>query len=278
MSDTACEQSRELVLHHDLEVEEREAMLAALRHVEQCAECRRALEQFDKVRGALGDEENVTEVEPEGGWEQFEERMTVRRAGWIGPRWYALAAMVLLVVAGAWMYGWQHGGGTNNGPMAAELTASDVGGPLKAFREVSSVFDGRAGWLVLSGNDGDIGLAGEVVAGADRPVVTRLLLLSGGRAVSSTDVVIALGQSAKATVAIPGGKSVEYVIGTHADRPGRLDLGAEISGGGSVLASMVTQMDINGARMVSVGRIATAYGDYEIRVGLIQGQKTGKAL
>lgn len=151
------------------------------------------------------------------------------------------------------------------------LAPADVAQKVRTFREVNQAFDGRTGWLLLSGDQSDVGLidapastsqdtspvtqpaegtggppetagdprpasrpAGPQGGGLGRKVVlVRLHLLRGADVVSDVDLVIVPGTTASVTVPTTDGTRLRYYVGTSADDPTRLAVRVEVPEQGS---------------------------------------------
>jgi len=293
MNDKTCGQFQEAAIGCDLDLAGRDRLLAALIHVQDCDHCQKSLDGFDQIRQVLPDD---GEAVPAGGWDAFERRMQQGIAlppqGRSLRRLYALAAMLMICVGmGAVIYSVNGqpaqsvakatdipGAQGAEGATMGLLTREDVRSPVAAFAEVSQVFDGKAQWVMVSSNGSDMGIGGSVLAGGERPLVARVLVLSGGRTVSSADIVIVAGQTARTRLALPQGRSVEYLLATQTGQSRHLSLWAELSSGRQSLASFSTELDLVGSQMVSAGQVTTVYGSYELRVALFQWRKSGSEL
>jgi hypothetical protein len=246
---------------------------------------------------------------PAGGWAGFERRMAAGIAAGRGrpvgsgrqwwsarPRWVSPLAGLAAAAAVAWAGFWA-GRGASLTPTAVSpavdrppattvpqstpggdpaLGPADVARRVRAFGEVDRVFDGRAGWLMVSSDASDLGLVNQAISpagprgvGPGRTLIlVRLNLARGGVPVSDADVVIVPGATAAVTVPARGGPPVRYRIGTSAADPLRLSVRLEVPEGGpagetSVLA---TSLSLQQFRNATAGKLTTAVGAYELTV------------
>ncbi len=277
-------------------------------HLRQCGSCRAAGEVYARIRNVLQPTAHDGAVrdgaaEPVAGWDAFEQRLLASprpngaRGGgrWIGVRGslgLGLAASLLLGVVGFQVGRWYAGspaplasGGKNtdvheptqNPPPHARLAAADVTRQVRAFEEVSQVFDGRASWVMLSDDATDMGLAPQPL---DRPqpalLMLRMTMLRENQIISQADLVIVTGESADLSVPIARGRTLRYQIDTTRDTPTRLNLWAEVltPAGGEALGALATTLRAEPGRNVSAGSLTTTGGVYELQIDFAQGAAT----
>lgn len=274
-------------------------------HLKQCSACQVASAGYARIRNVLQPTSRDRAAEPDAGWETFEQRLlaqkllaaprtNVRRGegARIGARarfGWAVAASVVLGAAGFQAGRWypnhpaplasdiKRTDGpetTKPPPTHARLAEADVTRQVRAFEEVSQVFDGRASWVMVSDHAADMGLAPQPL---ERPqpalLLLRLTMLRGNQIVSQTDLAIVSGQSADLSVPIPAGRTLRYQIDTTRDQPTRLNLWAEVQtpAGGQALAALATTLQPKPGRNITAGRLTTAGGVYELQVEFAQG-------
>ncbi len=273
-------------------------------HLQQCTACRAAEDDYARIRDLLQPTAHERAAEPLGGWDAFEARLPTtsrpnpargegRRIGTRLGIGMGLAASLLLGIAGFEVGRWyatppaQLASGNDSTvesqtrstlPPHARFAAADVTRHMRAFEEVSQVFDGRASWVMLSDDATDMGLAPQPLDG-QRPhlLLLRLTMLRENQIVSETDLAIVAGQSANLTVPIPHGRTLRYQIDTTRDQPTRLNLWVEVQtpAGGQALAALATEMRAEPGRKVSAGRLTTAGGVFELQVDFAQAPATG---
>jgi len=272
-----CEEIRQFLLEVDWDASRREQALESLKHLEQCETCRAAMHEFDELRLVLAP---AALPEPRDGWESMQRRLVKTippaRNVWIRPV-MAMAATVVLVVLG-----FKAGQRESTGPARTLATTDkprveppepaiatpELSHTLKAFRTVSPVYDGYAGWMVVSRGTSEIGILPNPVSSAARMLALRLDLWQNDRSISNADLVVVDGQSADLTLPLKGGRLLHYRVGTSMDDPTRLTIGIEVKnqGGGEPVAAMATALKIQPGHKQTVGKLATTNGDYELKI------------
>lgn len=283
----SCESYRQLLLDLGLDEAARQRTAAILTHGESCSECREAARDFDRVRAAL--QTFQTDADPTGGWAAFEQRLAARppqtqnHRPWRIPL-VGMAASVL--IAGV---SFQLGrvltqrnvrpvaitapGSTlraTNTPDSARFAPSQLSHEVKAFDQVSKVFDGHASWMLVSNDASDVGVAAHPVSAAAKHVLLlRLTVTRGGQVASDADVLVIPGQTANLTVPLSEGNALHYRIGTSSGEPTRLGILLELntSHGGEPLAALSTQLQVEPGQKVTAGQLATSAGEYELKIG-----------
>ena len=274
----SCETNQQLLLEIGFDPGTRRRLAEALAHLETCERCRAAIAEADRVAALLskvdGDEETPTE-----GWESFERSLldAVRTAPTQRRRWkwtrftLAVAASLVLASAGlvAGLGAWFRSGRSGPSPsVVARLTDGEVAQRTRAFAEIDRVFDGRAGWVLLSGEQSDMGLSATGAPAVDRkPLLVRLDISRRGQFVCNADVMIISGQTADVTLPTASG-SLHCRLGTSAVDSSRLSLRAELFAQPSqeVQALLSTTLRLQGSDAVPVGQLITPDGAYDLRV------------
>src|SRR5437870_2063416 len=95
-----CDEAKQIVLNFGPSADQRRNATDALRHIEQCADCQRALAQYEQLQDQL--KPASRDAMPVGGWDAFEQRLMdvaqPRRVAWL-PQALKLAAAFLLGIA-----------------------------------------------------------------------------------------------------------------------------------------------------------------------------------
>ena len=148
------------------------------------------------------------------------------------------------------------------------ISPGDFSHEVRAFRQVSNVYDGHAGWMMVSQNDSDVGVVSEPVSQSKRVLVLRLDLWHGKELVSNSDLLVLAGQKADLTVPLETGQSLHYRIGTSADEPTQLTVWLELKTpeGGEPLAALATNLQMRRGQKVTAGKFATSAGEYELKI------------
>lgn len=301
-----CQETRDTLVDFGWTGEERSRAAAAIQHLAECDACRAAAEDFERVERLLLSSRREDGV-PVEGWEAFEDRLesTARHGGRAAmrPRMFRFAqfggalAASLLIAAVAYRLGLSRGmGPVSVAPVerpAAQFAPGEVSQQVRAFGEVSQVFDGRASWVVMANNASDLGLASQPVA-ARGLLLLKLTMLRSGEAVSSADLVIVPGQSAELTVPMRDspGQSLHYRVGTSRGEPTDLTLWAEVvrSGdgiaaglarggrpvGAEPVAALATTLQLGDEQRLTAGRLVTSAGAYELQIAFARAGMGGE--
>lgn len=219
-----------------------------------------------------------------------------------GGRWRlgigsAVAASLLLGALGFWLgkhysslsplAGTQPTNGIGSSPGSSladgpriRWTDTEVAQQAGAFEQVQQVFDHRAKWLLVANGDSDLGLSEEPLASAHDTnmhiLLLRLTMLHQNQVVSTADLAIVPGQSAKLNVPLSGGNSLRYEIGTSEQEPTRLSLWVELQTphGGETLAALATTLQLHPDEKASAGQLVTSSGRYELKVAFSRATRT----
>lgn len=133
--------------------------------------------------------------------------------------------------------------------------------------QLAVFYDGRAGWLAITGPDIRMGLADHPVDTSE-PIVTRLSLEAPDGSTINTDLVLVPGLDVTIEAPRPDGTPVRYSIKAQPAKDGyratMLDLTVSIDNG----PSMSTEIPLAGDAVREVGRLLTDQGQYQLRLGL----------
>jgi len=287
----SCDSTRQLVLDRGLSASDDERLSDALAHLRACGECRAAVSDFDQLQQLLGDQLPSAETPAAVDWiastkmpsrRRFDLRVLVRMG---------IAACAALAIAM---------GGYFAGRRPPQLVASiqtpngriseaDVSERARAFTKVSKAFDNRAGWMLVSNSDSDVGLDAEPSAASGmlllRLTVTRHQAVAGAapvfqEIVSSADLAILPGRSARVSLPFPQDRVLSYEIEVGSGSPTHLGLTAELLPGpgasvGKPLAALSTSLDLRPGGSASAGSFVTGAAGYDITVGFATADLTG---
>jgi hypothetical protein len=295
---TTCEMVREYLLLAGWDAEQRTQAAQALRHAETCGECRAALVDFDRIRDSLSAGEMD---QPAGGWEAMHERLDdllesrVSKARSkanppiIRPS-FAIAASIAVIAAATFQFGQTLGrgigireakttevvinGSRNSDPAPATITSTELSHDVEAFQKVTDVYDGRAGWMMVSKDDSDVGIAPAPVTPGKKVLLLRLDLWHGRDLVSDSDLLVLAGQTADLTVPLENDQSLHYRVSTagepaaEVEAPEHLNLMLELKtpSGHRPLAALSTTLQLQPGQKVTAGRLTTSAGEYELKI------------
>lgn len=275
----ACEIFQETLLELDLDERDRGRVALALRHLEGCAICQEAFRDFDGIQSAIA----LTDrnVEPREGWARFEEELTSHVAARPrnSPSYRSLGvAAAVLIVCGAFALGLSLArvGGRSIAVVAPgsteeagpHFTPGDIHHQVTAFRRVSEVYDGRAGWIWVSKGASDVGIAKSNISAAQKLLLLRLTVLAGERQISEADLMVIPGQTADLTVPLEDGAALHYRVGTSTDEPTHLALWLEMRTptGTEPLAALSSSLRLQPGQKVTAGELSTTSGRYVLKV------------
>ena len=292
-------------------------------HGEQCAACRQAAAEYERLRETLsiGCEE-TRNAEPDGGWSAFEMRMRNAISGkplrvnaaidgfgpWENRRRWRIAAGLLLAAGVGIAAGFLLRGagptpsslstGRGADPARVWLTGSELKQNVEAFDNISSVFDGRASWVMLAdgGTQSDVGIAREPVDEHVLPLVIRMVVRRAPAdaaarwdVVSQCDLVIVPGQTAELTVNSLDAHRLRFRVQTDASNLHRVTMMLELGGAGgqrrvdeeratrSAAAAtarelphgmLATTLLLDFGTSATVGQIVTSDGVFSLAAGL----------
>lgn len=253
-------------------------------HIEQCADCRQALADYDRLRDLFTEQADVT---PSGGWRLFEDHLSrrlatlaeckpSRRHGWSMA--VALAVSLVVGLAGWSLYLLRCK--TPAGPAVAvdtratesscdlrRLGADDIANRVALFRQVAEVIDGRIGWVALTPNDTELGVSREPITRQHKVLLLRLMLDHNRQPASSTDLVMLSGESATVTVPLGGTRSVRYHVTAAGNGTNHVSLSAEVCDDArrdrpdAILATHLAPVD---GEVIRAGTLRTSEGDYRL--------------
>ncbi len=275
----ACEIFRETLLELNLDERDRGRVGLVLKHLEGCAACQEAFRNFDNIQSAIA----LTDrnVEPAEGWTRFQENLAShvlrpsRISAWYRPLGIAAA---VFIVCGAFALGLSLArvGGRSiavAGPGPTEetgphFTVGDIHHEVTAFRRISEVYDGRAGWIWVSKGASDVGIAESNIVGAEKLLLLRLTVLAGERQVSQADLMVIAGQTANLTVPLEDGAALHYRVETSTDEPTHLSLWLEMRTPTAIepLAALSSSLRLQPGQKVTAGELSTTSGRYVLKV------------
>jgi hypothetical protein len=274
----SCESNREVLVGLGT-ADERQKLRAALEHEQTCSDCRIAMRDFDRLAGILGPV--AAEEKPMRGWENFErdlQRSFVPHRARLTYWPVALAACVLLAVMG-----FEIGRRSSSRPQAVaaqidRFNPSDLNTNVKAFQQVSQVFDGHASWLLVSHQASDVGIASGQVATMGRVLLLHLSVSRGGVAVSDADLLIVPGQTADLRVPLEADQSLHYRISASTDLPTHLAIWLEAVGSHSqqTLGALATTLQAEPGEKMNAGELTTSAGSYQLRIGFAEADTAGE--
>jgi hypothetical protein len=272
-----CESHQQLLAEIGFDPDQRRRLADALAHLENCEQCRAAVAESDRLAAVLGSGGGDEEI-PSAGWENFENKLTdtVARASTGGrPRKWtrftlALAASLLIGSVGliAGLSAWFRASPVAPGnETVAHLTDAEISQRTRAFTEINHVFDGRTGWVLISGAQSDMGLLPKGAAEDQRPLLVRLDLSRQGQFVCKADVMIVAGQTADVTLPTGSG-SLRCSLGTSAADAAILTLRAEVRAEAKqeLEALLSTTIRLKGKHPIPVGQLVTPSGVYDLKV------------
>lgn len=258
------EQFQRLMLDQDWTALALEQAAAAHAHTQTCAECARTLKEYDELRAVLGKTE--ADETPDGGWGAYENRLKDRvipnrRA----TRWWsggAAIAALLLMGVGIWQYNSLIREAAATPPQA--LLPPNPEQQASVFQSVSQVFDGKAGWMVMSNGESNLGLMSKPLPDGTRLVLLRLTMSQQEEIVAQTDVAILAGQQANISVPM-GNQVVNYRMMPNQNEPKRVAIWAEIESAPQTapLDVVATNLDMRRSPVVRAGMLSA----YELNVG-----------
>lgn len=278
--DTSCSHVRADLLGFDWDHADRQCAAAVLAHLEVCAACRQAAMDYDELREAV--RPAADEPMPRGGWQAFGQKFHFKSPRPHPLRWrtfVATAAVVLVALGLANLYltlqRLPTGVSGMSGLPASSvgLSKADIDQDAQAFRQVSSVFDHRAGWILLSDQATDLGLTPMPADPASPLLLVHLQLWRDAARVSQATLAVIPGQAAQVTIPSTDGHQLAYTIQTSAAEPGALQVYLEIASPGNAraaVATLATQFRFEPGRMIKAGQLATSQGFYELKVGIYQ--------
>lgn len=169
-------------------------------------------------------------------------------------------------------------GGSNGSPVRlagsfARMSPQDVNQQAQLFEQVSEVFDARAGWVAVTGNDVSMDLVKGTPAPDSQVLLLRLALSRSGTLMSRTDLAIVPGQAIDLTMPLEGNQRVRYRLGTTTSTPTRLSVWVEMQSPdrpGEPLAALSTELAAKPGDLLKVGELTTSSGEYRIELGVFR--------
>lgn len=254
---------------------DRSTLMAAASHAFSCDTCRCFAQELHRIEASLvvpGDESIEL---PAGGYDAFATRLeraasTQSRTRW---RFVATAAVVALIGGACFLAGQQF----RSQPVrtvtiprsdtAAVFSPMEVLHSSKAFAEVAEVFDHRTTWVWTGDHAADVGVGQSPVDPAEPLLLLKLVLRSNQQILSSGDLAIVSGHSARLSLPLEDGKQIRYLVNSRTDQPDRIDITAELlgeDGAATPLAALSTRLHTRPGQLLRAGEMATTAGDYEV--------------
>jgi anti-sigma factor RsiW len=274
-----CEHIQEILLDGDWTESSLAEALDALEHLRTCPQCTAVVRGFASLRGGL--QVDMPGV-PAGGWDAMEQRLlrNVTRRRRPDPRlWMALAASLLIALIG---YGIGRWSGPKSAivpvavqpsnpvaaPRVAMLSQADIDRQVKAFDEVSGVFDRHATWLLVGDNTSDMGVSNSDIGPQRQILLLRLTMVRSGAIISNADLAILPGQQANLTVPVNSETSLRYHIEASQQEPTRLTLSTQLTTPhhSQVLAALETTLNVEPGQRLSAGNMVTSNGEFNLEI------------
>lgn len=289
----SCTTFLDFSLDHDWDEPMRRRAAEMLAHLESCPDCQAGILEDDRIRQALGAFQSS--AEPPDGWDNFERRLDMRpphslpigkdQTGF-GARWLAIAASLLIAMGGVFEAGraFRNAGPATLAKMSAPTPAAnavfappELRNEVSAFRQVSQVFDGRAGWMLVSDEANDVGVTTSSDMPAHQLLLLRLTLAHGGESASDADLLVVPGQSANLTLPLDAGRSLHYRIVTSSQDPTRISVWLAIKSrvGAETLAALSRNLQLRPGQKTNAGNLTTSAGAYELKIGFASADLAG---
>jgi hypothetical protein len=284
MSETCKDMQRTFVTLEMTQAQCREAH-RLVEHWNECSRCRQVVEAYEAVGRMLAVQEEEA-ASPRGGWEALEGRLaeTARRRGRRRhfPSMVGIAAAAALLVSAGVLFLTPRRAAEAPDDAAALLAprgADQTDASLtQAFATVSSVFEGRATWVMISDKTSDMGLT-DGAHGGTKLLLLRLVTSREGQQGSSMCLAMVPGSTARVSVPSAAGETLEYTIVTSAAEPERVRVAMTVDAAGakpSGDASITTTLTLPFGKSVHVGQVATSSGPVKLLASLQQSSVAGK--
>lgn len=262
------------MLDHDLTVEDLRQAVEISERARSDDVLARELRELDRLRDSLRSPETPDPVE---GWEGFEQRLleqsrsgapqrriSMRRAA----GWTLAAAAVVAAAVTTWSL--RQPSTPLSAPPPNALLPAETDQQVEAFRRVTQLFDGRATWVAFSKGEAEMGLAAEPVAETHGLLLLRLTLTHRGEVAAQTDLAVVPGQTARLSLPLPDGATIQYVAAVSDQSPQRLALWVELNqanGLSETLGALATNLTLRDDGVLSAGEMVTSNGAYRLTVG-----------
>lgn len=286
----SCNEICEFLLDCDWVEEDLQKAFDAMDHLRECPRCSAAVRDYLRINGAVRNQQPGV---PQGGWSAMERRLVQKvlppPTRFVSP-WMGMAASVLIAV----VVGYGLGRGPARQPamtaMRPEATTvqtrpdestgfseSDIAQHVKAFDEMSNIFERRAAWLLVDGNTSDMGVSANPVD-KGQILLLRLTMLKSGKLISSADLAIIPGQTASLNVPINQNAGLHYRISASADQPTRLTISTQLTTPHEtdVLAALETTLEVEPGQKLTAGNMVTSNGDYELQIDFGRAQLSAR--
>ena len=280
-----CDDSREALLDLSLTAEQRERVASALAHIAVCQDCQAAIADFDQISEAIG---RADICMPENDWVNH-----AIQAGRIpgnhrhrrrAVAFLTAACLALVFVTVGYLFGRRDTPAEiailpPPAPDSLPINSSDLADRVSVFEHVNQAFDNRAGWVLVSDNASDVGL--DPGPSTDRGML--LLRLTVTRKdprnankksiVSSADLAILPGRTAKLSMPFPQHRLLSYEISVGTGNPTALGLIAQLlptrpaSAAVKPIAALSTTLDLRPGEASPAGSFVTGSDGYELTIG-----------
>lgn len=265
-----CTRIQEELLQLDLNRHQREAVTRILKHLESCDNCRNAVHDYDMIHDAVAaDIETPIELDPIAAERICESIHSYSSSRW---RWRSVlwptvaAACLLLTLAMFVMTATRLNRPEHDSirELAKGPSEREISQGIQAFARVSSVFDNRAGWIVLSEQVSDVGLTDQPIQASTRPVVVYLNLKKQGKIVSEMTLAMIPGPAAHLEIPNTAGRQVRLTLQAAPNRPQQLKISMEMAPDFSINASLNMEF----GQPVRAAQFVTSQGNFELVVGI----------
>lgn len=274
------EQAQQLILDYGWTATERIRVRNALELIETLPECRDAVGDYDRIRSILehdrrdcADFSDAALARMTTAIQNFERP---RFARWIGPISIAAALAV------AYILGWYTPGRDSTRPgvhaansMAVRMvpTPEETRHYISLFDELGAVFENRAGWMLISHGETDLGIDRRPTVSTEpssRPFVLRIGAIDDGGLLAIADLVIEPGQSADSVIPLGESRSLRISVNTPLGAKFAPRIRVEVfdpqDESQRAEAILAASMDLQPGQIRSAGQLQTLLGGLEIRV------------
>lgn len=277
-----CQHAREVL--EEMAADGGEEAVSALAHGSECTVCRTAMAEVARWQAVLHGSADEGSGTPDGGWEQFERRLKagLRQHRTTDPRRRTSICRVLKAAAAVLIgcIGFQVGRGSASSAPGGEevahaiptelMTQTDVASGAAAFREVASMFQGQAGWVLLANGQSELGLRPTAAPSASALTVVRLRVDGSRGTTTSADLVMIAGEMATLRIGLPDGREVVWqVLGESS----QLSVWAELRDAGTrrslgtLGGAMPLKHDLRGR---AIGQIETAQEVFRVSAAMAE--------
>lgn len=275
-----CEETRETIAGYLFNVTERESLAHAFHHYQHCQDCRRRMAQYDQITEALHPIATPSNGHVAGHEDRLKQDVYPRR--WRFRKYVAMAAGFLLLISGYYGVGLLEDNSTPPTKQSSlfVLTQEEINKQRAIFEQVSKVFDNQLGWVASASSDAGMGLAHHKVPRDSTLFVMRFCLEADHDQSYISDLAILSGESAQLEIDLNERSRVRYSIMALDGNQNRVVLQMEMydpQQSNTAIASLRTELQLTGPKMIEVGEIRTLQGSYQMRMAFspaMAGEKT----